>query len=190
MKKDKSTTVDEDAAYNPAQYQPNYGAVGQSKDKSDSRRTNGSETHHSDDGDQHKNDLNGAFGLETTISDDGHETPDDQATPSLSVRAASQLKRGRGDPPQRRQSRAAVETHHANGAKEISFVDGTTKRIETNGDEWSTFPDGTRMVEAKSGFREVINPDGSRARDYPDGRTTWITPQGVEQPVQYKRPTA
>ncbi|RLO14089.1 hypothetical protein DYB28_001003 [Aphanomyces astaci] len=83
-----------------------------------------------------------------------------------------------------------VETHHANGAKEISFVDGTTKRIETNGDEWSTFPDGTRMVEAKSGFREVINPDGSRARDYPDGRTTWITPQGVEQPVQYKRPTA
>ncbi|RHY29310.1 hypothetical protein DYB32_005240 [Aphanomyces invadans] len=80
-----------------------------------------------------------------------------------------------------------VEKHHANGAKEIKFVDGTTKRIETNGDEWSTFPDGTRMVEKKSGFREVINPDGSKARDYPDGRTTWVTPQGVEQPVQYKR---
>ncbi|ETV95707.1 hypothetical protein H310_11123 [Aphanomyces invadans] len=82
-----------------------------------------------------------------------------------------------------------VEKHHANGAKEITFVDGTTKRIETNGDEWSTFPDGTRMVEKKSGFREVINPDGSKARDYPDGRTTWVTPQGVEQPVQYKRST-
>ncbi|ETV81091.1 hypothetical protein, variant [Aphanomyces astaci] len=262
MKKDKSTTVDEDAAYNPAQYQPNYGAVGQSKDKSDSRRTNGSETHHSDDGDQHKNDLNGAFGLETTISDDGHETPDDQATPSLSELHPNSSEveeiRHSGGKVERRyasgpllksfqfangtekdvykdghsvvrfsngdvketypgeggktvyfyaaaQTRhvtyaddtqvfefpnGQVETHHANGAKEISFVDGTTKRIETNGDEWSTFPDGTRMVEAKSGFREVINPDGSRARDYPDGRTTWITPQGVEQPVQYKRPTA
>ncbi|RHY61874.1 hypothetical protein DYB30_003830 [Aphanomyces astaci] len=233
MKKDKSTTIDEDAAYNPAQYQPNYGAVGQSNHKIDSRRTNGSETHHSDDGDQHKNDLNGAFGLETTISDDGHETPDDQATPSFRVlssyiqelhpnsseveeihHSGGKVERRYANGPLLKSFQFAngtekdvykdghsvvrfsngdvkeVETHHANGAKEISFVDGTTKRIETNGDEWSTFPDGTRMVEAKSGFREVINPDGSRARDYPDGRTTWITPQGVEQPVQYKRPTA
>ncbi|KAF0710196.1 Aste57867_5647 [Aphanomyces stellatus] len=81
-----------------------------------------------------------------------------------------------------------VEKHYASGMKEITFVDGTTKRIEVNGDEFSTFPDGTRMIEQKSGFREVINPDGSKARDYPDGRTTWVTPNGIEQPVQYKRP--
>ncbi|KAH9127274.1 hypothetical protein AeMF1_002407 [Aphanomyces euteiches] len=81
-----------------------------------------------------------------------------------------------------------VEKHYANGMKEITFVDGTSKRIEVNGDEYSTFPDGTRMVEKKSGFREVINPDGSKARDYPDGRTVWVTASGVEQPVQYKRP--
>ncbi|OQR99386.1 centromere protein J [Achlya hypogyna] len=80
-----------------------------------------------------------------------------------------------------------IEKHFASGVKEITFVDGTTKRIEVNGDEVSVFPDGTRMLERATGFREVSNPDGSKARDYPDGRTTWVTPQGVETPIPASR---
>ena len=54
------------------------------------------------------------------------------------------------------------EIRYPNGTLQISFADGSVKRIDTDGTENINFPDGTKVVVNANGERTLLLPSGQK----------------------------
>ena len=54
------------------------------------------------------------------------------------------------------------EIRYPNGTLQISFADGSVKRIDVDGTENINFPDGTKAIITADGERTLILPNGQK----------------------------
>ena len=54
------------------------------------------------------------------------------------------------------------EIRYPNGTLQISFADGSVKRIDTDGTENINFPDGTKVIVKANGDRTLLLPSGQK----------------------------
>ena len=54
------------------------------------------------------------------------------------------------------------EIRYPNGTLQISFADGSVKRIDTDGTENINFPDGTKVIVKANGERTLLLPTGQK----------------------------
>ncbi len=54
------------------------------------------------------------------------------------------------------------EIRYPNGTLQISFADGSVKRIDTDGTANINFPDGTKVVVKANGERTLLLPSGQK----------------------------
>lgn len=54
------------------------------------------------------------------------------------------------------------EIRYPNGTLQISFADGSVKRIDTDGTENINFPDGTKVIVKSNGERTLLLPSGQK----------------------------